>query len=91
MTLQCDGVNNIGAFIMKLINKDLTREKVWVNVSGTQLYAEVFSKVHGKWTTETYFEDYGFEVDKELCKLTIQKIYRLWDLRNPELYLAFGN
>lgn len=76
---------------MKIINKDLTQEKIWVNVSGSQFYAEVFTKVHGKWTTQTYFENFNFEVDKELCKLTIQKIYRLWNLNNPKLFLCFGN
>ena len=91
MTLQCDGVNNIGAFIMKLINKDLTREKVWVNVCGNQIYAEVFSKAHGKWVIDTYFKDFGFEVDRELCELTIKTIYKLWRLENPKVYLAFGN
>lgn len=74
-----------------IINKDLTKEKVWVNVSGTQFYAEIFSKVHGKWTTQTYFEDFGFEVDKELTNLTIKKICNLWGLNNPKLYMCFGN
>lgn len=76
---------------MKVINKDLTSEKVWVNVSGSQIYAEIFSKVHGKWTTQTYFKDYNFDIDRELCDSTIREIKRLWDLKNPKLYLAFGN
>lgn len=76
---------------MKVINKDLTHEKMWVNVSNTQFYAEIFSKVHGKWKVETYFEDFGFEVDKELMNLTIKNIINLWKLKNPKLYIAFGN
>ena len=76
---------------MKVINKDLTHEKMWVNVCGNQFYAEIFSKVHGKWTTEVYFKDYNFEIDKELTQLTIKEIIRLWNLSNPKVYLAFGN
>ena len=76
---------------MRIINKDLTKQKVWVNVSGSQIYIEVFSKVHGKWTTETYFEDYSFEVDRELMTIVIKNVIKLWNLKNPKVYIAFGN
>lgn len=76
---------------MRLVNKDLTQAKVWVNVSNGEFYAEVFSKVHGKWTTQTYFKSYDFEIDKELTQLTIKEIIRLWNLSNPKVFLAFGN
>lgn len=76
---------------MRVINKDLTKEKIFVNVSGGQIYIEVFSKVKGKWKIESYFEEYNFEVDKELTNLTISTVKRLWNLKSPKVYLAFGN
>ena len=73
-----------------IINKDLTKEKVCINVNGSQLYAEILVKVHGKWKTECYFKDFGFEIDHELTKLMIKEIYELWGLKAPRLYVAWN-
>jgi hypothetical protein len=69
-----------------LVNKDLTRESLRIYVSNHQIYAKIFHKSHhGKWETEEYFKDYGFEIDREHTKLTIKEIKRLWGLQNPKL------
>ena len=76
---------------MRLVNKDITQEKIWVNVSNGEFYAEIFYKVRGKWKTEVYFRNYDFEIDRELCNSTIRYIIRECKLSNPKVFLAFGN
>ena len=72
---------------MKLINKDLTRERVWVSITNNQIYARIFSHKSSKWIVDTYFVSYNFEVDSELVESTIKHICRTWGLRNPKVII----
>lgn len=70
---------------MKIINKDMTRESIRVYVSDHQIHAEIFTKNHGKWCKEYYFQSYDWNIDEELILSTCREIKRLWDLRNPRI------
>ena len=73
---------------MRIINKDMTRESVKVFVTKHQIYAEIWSKSHGKWEKSEYFVSYDWEPDIELVRSTISYIKRNWDLKDPKVIVS---
>lgn len=69
---------------MKLVNRDLTREKITVYVTNHQIYIEIFVK-YSKWVKETYFQSYDWEIDQEYINSTVRFIKRTWGLKNPKI------
>ena len=70
---------------MRIINKDLTQEKVSVYTTNHQIYVKIWSKVHGRWTISTYFQSYDWEIDDSIKQSTIKYIVRTWNLKNPKI------
>ena len=68
---------------MRIINRDLTKEKITVYVTNHQIYIEIFVKYHGKWVKETYFQSYDWEIDQEYVNGTVKYIMHTWNLKNP--------
>ena len=68
---------------MKLINKDLTKEKIEMFITNNQIFVKIFHKETGKWTTSTYFQSYDFSIDEELISSTIKYITYTWSLKAP--------
>lgn len=68
---------------MRIVNRDLTKESVYVYVSSNQIYARIWFKNHGKWEVNEYFQSHDFLIDKEIITTTIKYIKRTWGLSNP--------
>ena len=73
---------------MRIVNRDLTKETVKVFVTGNQIYAKIWSKNHGKWGTEEYFQSYDWNIDEELISSTIKYIIRVWSLKAPRIVVV---
>lgn len=72
---------------MRIINKDLTREKIKLFITNNQIYVEIFAKIHGKWVKETFFQSYDWEIDSEYVQGTIKYIIRTWGLKDPQVII----
>ena len=72
---------------MRIVNRDLTKESVIVYVTDHQVFAKIFHKETGKWTTSTYFQSYDWKPDVELINSTIKYIKRTWGLENPKIII----
>lgn len=72
---------------MRIINKDMTRESIRICVTAHQIHAEIFTKVHGKWKHEQYFQSYDWKPDEENVELTIKHIKRTWGLSDPKVII----
>lgn len=71
-----------------LVNKDLTRASITLHITNNQIYAEIWSKSHGKWEKDTYFQSYDWEVSMDMVDTTISYIIRTWNLKNPKVILG---
>lgn len=68
---------------MRIVNKDMTKESVKVFITNNQIYAKIWTKVHGKWTTETFLKSFDSNIDEELINSTTRYIKRVWNLKDP--------
>lgn len=73
---------------MRIINKDLTREKIKLFITNNQIYVEIFVKYKGKWVNETYFQSYDWKPDDEYINGVVKFIIRTWGLKNPQIIIS---
>lgn len=72
---------------MRIINRDLTKEKIVVHTTDHQIYVEIHAKIHGKWVKETFFQSYDWEIDQEYVNSTVRFIKRTWGLKDPRIII----
>lgn len=70
---------------MRIINRDLTRERIVAYITNNQIYIKIWYKTHGKWVSEFYFQSYDWEIDSEMVNSTIEYVKRTWGLKNPKV------